>query len=203
MEIQNEKTQAITQRWRRSRSSSARAPSWRLGEGGQAARGAGRFPRGRSGSTGARHRWAAPPAASVERLRPGVLGKTTLRRSMRWPSPARGGRLRLHRRRARARRGLCAQSSGVRTDTCCLSQRTRRAGARDRRHARALQRGRHRGRDSVAALVPRPRLEGEMGDAHMGLAGALMSQALRKLTATISKFHTLIIFINQLRMKSA
>ena len=55
--------------------------------------------------------------------------------------------------------------------------------------------------DSVAALVPRAELEGEMGDAHMGLQARLMSQAMRKLTATISKSHTTVIFINQIRMK--
>lgn len=55
--------------------------------------------------------------------------------------------------------------------------------------------------DSVAALVPRAELEGEMGDAHMGLQARLMSQALRKLTATISKSKTCMIFINQIRQK--
>jgi recombination protein RecA len=55
--------------------------------------------------------------------------------------------------------------------------------------------------DSVAALVPRAEIEGEMGDSHMGLQARLMSQALRKLTATISKTKTSLIFINQLRMK--
>ena len=55
--------------------------------------------------------------------------------------------------------------------------------------------------DSVAALVPRAEIEGEMGDQHVGLQARLMSQALRKLTATISKSHTCMIFINQLRMK--
>jgi len=55
--------------------------------------------------------------------------------------------------------------------------------------------------DSVAALVPRAEIEGEMGDSHMGLQARLMSQALRKLTATISKSRTLLIFINQIRMK--
>ncbi len=55
--------------------------------------------------------------------------------------------------------------------------------------------------DSVAALVPRAELEGEMGDSHMGLQARLMSQALRKLTSTISKSNTIVIFINQLRMK--
>jgi recombination protein RecA len=55
--------------------------------------------------------------------------------------------------------------------------------------------------DSVAALVPKAEIEGEMGDAHMGLQARLMSQALRKLTATISRSHTVVIFINQIRMK--
>ncbi|MBA2662775.1 MAG: recombinase RecA [Bradymonadaceae bacterium] len=55
--------------------------------------------------------------------------------------------------------------------------------------------------DSVAALVPRAEIEGEMGDSHMGLQARLMSQALRKLTGTISKSRTCVIFINQIRMK--
>ena len=54
--------------------------------------------------------------------------------------------------------------------------------------------------DSVAALVPKAELEGEMGDSHMGLQARLMSQALRKLTATVARSNTLIIFINQIRM---
>jgi len=55
--------------------------------------------------------------------------------------------------------------------------------------------------DSVAALVPRAEIEGEMGDSHMGLQARLMSQALRKLTGSISKSKTTVIFLNQLRMK--
>ncbi|MBR2136505.1 MAG: recombinase RecA [Alphaproteobacteria bacterium] len=55
--------------------------------------------------------------------------------------------------------------------------------------------------DSVAALVPKAELEGEMGDSHMGLQARLMSQALRKLTSTVARSNTLIIFINQIRMK--
>ncbi|MFH0729947.1 MAG: recombinase RecA [Pseudomonadota bacterium] len=55
--------------------------------------------------------------------------------------------------------------------------------------------------DSVAALVPRAEIEGEMGDSHMGLQARLMSQALRKLTGTIGKTNTTLIFINQIRMK--
>jgi recombination protein RecA len=55
--------------------------------------------------------------------------------------------------------------------------------------------------DSVAALVPRAEIEGEMGDQHMGLQARLMSQALRKITGTVSKSNTTVIFINQIRMK--
>lgn len=55
--------------------------------------------------------------------------------------------------------------------------------------------------DSVAALVPKAEIEGEMGDSHMGLQARLMSQAMRKLTGTISKSKTCVIFINQIRMK--
>ncbi len=55
--------------------------------------------------------------------------------------------------------------------------------------------------DSVAALVPRAEIEGEMGDAHLGLQARLMSQALRKLTGAISKSKTTVIFTNQIRMK--
>jgi recombination protein RecA len=55
--------------------------------------------------------------------------------------------------------------------------------------------------DSVAALVPRAEIEGEMGDAHMGAQARLMSQALRKLTASISRTNCIVIFINQIRMK--
>jgi len=55
--------------------------------------------------------------------------------------------------------------------------------------------------DSVAALTPRAELEGEMGDSHVGLQARLMSQALRKLTGSVSRSNTLVVFINQIRMK--
>ena len=55
--------------------------------------------------------------------------------------------------------------------------------------------------DSVAALTPKAEIDGDMGDSHMGLQARLMSQALRKLTAAISRSNTLVIFINQIRMK--
>ena len=55
--------------------------------------------------------------------------------------------------------------------------------------------------DSVAALVPKAEIEGEMGDSHVGLQARLMSQALRKLTGHIKRTNTLVVFINQIRMK--
>ena len=55
--------------------------------------------------------------------------------------------------------------------------------------------------DSVAALVPKAEIDGDMGDSHVGLQARLMSQALRKLTAVISKTNCIVIFINQLREK--
>ena len=55
--------------------------------------------------------------------------------------------------------------------------------------------------DSVAALTPKAEIEGEMGDSHMGLQARLMSQALRKLTASINQSRCIVIFINQIRMK--
>ena len=55
--------------------------------------------------------------------------------------------------------------------------------------------------DSVAALVPKAELDGDMGDSHMGLQARLMSQALRKLTGTVAKSKTCVIFINQLNFK--
>ena len=55
--------------------------------------------------------------------------------------------------------------------------------------------------DSVAALVPKAEIEGEMGDSHVGLQARLMSQALRKLTATVHRSNTTLFFINQIRMK--
>ena len=55
--------------------------------------------------------------------------------------------------------------------------------------------------DSVAALTPRAEIEGDMGDSHMGLQARLMSQALRKLTGNIKRSNTMVVFINQIRMK--
>ena len=55
--------------------------------------------------------------------------------------------------------------------------------------------------DSVAALTPKAEIEGKMGDSHMGLQARLMSQALRKITANVKNSNTLVVFINQIRMK--
>ena len=55
--------------------------------------------------------------------------------------------------------------------------------------------------DSVAALTPKVEIEGEMGDVHVGVQARLMSQALRKITATVSRSKTIVLFITQLRMK--
>jgi recombination protein RecA len=120
-------------------------------------------------------------------------------RGRRDPAPRRDRRVR--RRRARARRRLCARL-GVKVETLLVSQPDTgeqaleivdvllRSGAIDLVVV-----------DSVAALVPRAEIEGEMGDQHMGLQARLMSQALRKLTGTVSKSNATVIFINQIRMK--
>jgi recombination protein RecA len=79
--------------------------------------------------------------------------------------------------------------------------RHRRAGAGDRRHAGPLRRLDIIVIDSVAALVPRAEIEGEMGDSHVGLQARLMSQALRKMTGALKGTNTTAIFINQLREK--
>jgi len=95
-----------------------------------------------------------------------------------------------------------ARKLGVRTDDLLLSQPD--TGEQGLEIAEMLVRsGAIDGLviDSVAALVPKAELEGEMGDAHMGVQARLMSQALRKLTGTISKSQTCVVFINQIRMK--
>ena len=95
-----------------------------------------------------------------------------------------------------------ARKLGVRTDDLLLSQPD--TGEQGLEIAEMLV---HSGAidvlviDSVAALVPKAELEGEMGDAHMGVQARLMSQALRKLTGTIAKSQTCVVFINQIRMK--
>src|SRR5512145_2409115 len=98
--------------------------------------------------------------------------------------------------------GTYARALGVRTDDLLISQPD--TGEQALEIAEVLVRS---GAidvvvvDSVAALVPRAEIEGEMGDAHVGLQARLMSQALRKLTAAISRSKTTVIFINQIREK--
>ena len=111
-------------------------------------------------------------------------------------------RLRLRRRRTCARSGLCAKSSASISTILLISQPDTgeqaleitdtlvRSGAVD---VLVI--------DSVAALTPRAEIEGEMGESQPGLQARLMSQALRKLTASISRSNTMVIFINQIRMK--
>ena len=82
-----------------------------------------------------------------------------------------------------------------------LAARLRRAGAGDRRDARAQRRLDIVAIDSVAALTPEAEIEGEMGDSFVGLQARLMSQALRKLAGTLSKTGTICVFTNQLREK--
>ena len=82
-----------------------------------------------------------------------------------------------------------------------LAARHRRAGAGDRRAADPFGRVDVVVIDSVAALVPKAEIEGEMGDSHVGLQARLMSQALRKLAGTLNRTDTICIFINQLREK--
>ncbi len=104
-------------------------------------------------------------------------------------------------RRARARLPTMPASWASTSTTCCLPAGHRRAGPGNHRHAGALQRVDVIIVDSVAALVPKAEIEGEMGDAHVGLQARLMSQALRKITGNIKNANCLVIFINQIRMK--
>ena len=108
----------------------------------------------------------------------------------------------VHRRRTRAGSGVCARNSAW-TSTICWS-RSRIMANRRWRSPKRWSRSDAIDvvvMDSVAALVPKAELEGEMGDSHMGLQARLMSQALRKLTGTVSKSRTCLIFINQIREK--
>ena len=91
---------------------------------------------------------------------------------------------------------------GVNVDDLLVSPAGhRRAGPGNHRHAGALNAVDVIIVDSVAALVPKAEIEGEMGDAHVGLQARLMSQALRKITGNIKNANCLVIFINQIRMK--
>ncbi len=97
---------------------------------------------------------------------------------------------------------IYAEKLGV-NDRRIISVTTRywRASFGNHRYVSAFRCCRCRVVDSVAALTPKAEIEGEMGDQHMGLQARLMSQALRKLTGNIKRSNTLVIFINQIRMK--
>ena len=142
-----------------------------------------------------------PRGRVVEIYGPESSGKTTLALHLRGRGAEEGRHLRLRRRRARARPDLCAQAR-VNVDDLLISQPD--TGEQALEIADTLVRS---GAvdvlviDSVAALVPRAELEGEMGDGQPGLQARLMSQALRKLTASINRSNTMVIFINQIRMK--
>ena len=143
-----------------------------------------------------------PRGRVMEIYGPESSGKTTLTLEVIARTQRDGGDGRVHRCRARARPPVCGENRSRCRRTARLPARHRRAGARDRGHDRASS-----GAvdvvviDSVAALTPKAELEGEMGDSHVGLQARLMSQALRKLTANIKRSNTLVIFINQIRMK--
>jgi recombination protein RecA len=142
-----------------------------------------------------------PRGRVIEIFGPESSGKTTITLQIIAEAQKAGGLAAFRRRRARARSRLRPQARRGCRQPAGLAARLRRAGARNHRSA---------GRsgaidvlvvDSVAALVPKAELDGEMGDSHMGLQARLMSQALRKLTGTVSKSRTSLIFINQIREK--
>ena len=142
-----------------------------------------------------------PRGRVVEIYGPESSGKTTLTLQVIAEAQKNGRHRRLRRCRARAGPGL-RRKLGVKVDDLLVSQPD--TGEQALEIADMLVRS---GAvdvvvvDSVAALTPKAEIEGEMGDSHMGLQARLMSQALRKLTANIKRSNTLVIFINQIRMK--
>ena len=142
-----------------------------------------------------------PRGRIVEIFGPESSGKTTLAHARGRRGAAKRRDLRVHRRRARHGPRLRQGDRCEHRRPAHLPARHRRAGARDRRHADPLGAIDVIVIDSVAALTPRAEIEGDMGDTHVGLQARLMSQALRKLTGTLSKSQTIAIFINQLREK--
>ncbi len=143
-----------------------------------------------------------PRGRVVEIFGPEASGKTTLALHRLWRKPQKKGGIAGFIDAEHALDVAYARKLGVKTDDLLISQPD--TGEQALEIAEMLVRS---GAidivviDSVAALVPKAELEGEMGDAHMGLQARLMSQALRKLTATISKSNTCVVFINQIRMK--
>ena len=149
----------------------------------------------------ARHRRAAARPRRRD-LRPGVVGQDDAR----LPRDRRGAAarrdLRLHRRRARDGPAVREADRRQHRRPARLAARHRRAGARDHRAPDPLAaRSTSSPIDSVAALIPKAEIEGEMGDSHVGLQARLMSQALRKLAGTLNRTDTICIFTNQLREK--
>jgi protein RecA len=142
-----------------------------------------------------------PRGRVIEIYGPESSGKTTLATQIIAEAQKLGGTCRLHRRRARLRRDLRPEARRQHRRPLISQPDTGeqaleivdmliRSGALDVIVV-----------DSVAALVPRAEIEGEMGDSHVGLQARLMSQALRKLTGTINRTKTCLIFINQIREK--
>ena len=150
---------------------------------------------------GARHRRAARGAGSIEIYGPESSGKTTLALHAIAEAQKRGGTCAFI-DAEHALDPIYARKLGVDVDNLLLSQPD--GGEQALEICDTLVRS---GAidivviDSVAALVPRAELEGEMGDTHVGLHARLMSQALRKLTGSVSKSNTMLIFLNQIRLK--
>ena len=142
------------------------------------------------------------PRTRGRNLRPGILRQNHDRAAGHRRSAEGRRHGRIHRRRTRARSRSTPSKLGVDVDNLLVSQPD--YGEQALEIAEALVRSNAIDVlvvDSVAALVPKAELEGEMGDSHMGLQARLMSQALRKLTGIVSKSHTCLIFINQIREK--
>ena len=141
-----------------------------------------------------------PRGRIVEIYGPESSGKTTLALHVVAEAQKKGGICRLHRRRTRARSRSMPRKLGVNVDELLISQPD--TGEQALEIADTLVRS---GAvdvlviDSVAALTPKAELEGEMGDSLPGLQARLMSQAMRKLTGSIVKSKTMVIFINQIR----
>ena len=127
-------------------------------------------------------------------------GKTTI--ALQCVAQAQKGRhLRLCRCRTCHRSGVCAQTRSGCRQSLYLAADHRRRGAGYHGCADPLQRDRCGGLNSVAALVPKAELEGDMGDSHVGVHARLMSQALRKVAGSINRTNTAAVFINQIRQK--
>ena len=131
-----------------------------------------------------------PRGRVIEIFGPESSGKTTLALQMIAAGAEDGRHGRLRGRRARPRRPVRAEARRRPRQPARVAARQRRAGARDRRGPGASAGVDVVVVDSVAALVPRAEIEGEMGDAQVGLQARLMSQALRKLTGVVSKSKT-------------